>query len=109
MDAFSGFHPHGFARRGEAFSALLEGCMAREQIPHPPLRESRLMVHQVLNPKAEAQDSLARVLRAWKGKASPLPNGQPGNMTQADVQRCIAMKTIEQLEARVRPRGELLY
>lgn len=56
----------------------------------------------LLNPKAEAQDSLARVLRAWKGQASPLPNGNPGNMAQADAQRCIAMKTIEQLEHRIK-------
>ena len=59
------------------------------------------MVHQVLNPKLEAKDSLARVLRAWKGKAGLLPNGNPGNMTQADVQRCVSMQTINQLKERI--------
>lgn len=59
-----------------------------------------LMPHLTLDPRQEAQDSLARVLRAWKGNAGVLPNGNPGNMTQADVKRCLALGTIRQLEKR---------
>lgn len=60
------------------------------------------MVHQVLNPKAEAQDSLARLQRAWKGAAGVLPNGHTANMSQEAVQRCIALDTIGQLQRRIR-------
>lgn len=63
------------------------------------------MPQPTLNPLSEAKDSLARVERAWRGKAGILPNGQPANMTQADVKRCVEMRTMEQLRARIKKAG----
>lgn len=57
------------------------------------------------NPLLEAQDSLQRVERAWRGKAGPLPNGNPGNMGQEAVKRCMDFDTIRQLKERIKRAG----
>lgn len=50
----------------------------------------------------EAQDSLQRLLRAYRGKASILENGHTGNMNAQAIDRCIRLDTIGQLRRRVR-------
>ena len=56
----------------------------------------------IATPYSEAYDSLQRVERAWRGKAGPLPNGNPGNMGQDAVKRCVQMRTLEQLRERIK-------
>lgn len=60
------------------------------------------MAEPMLTPLAEAKDSLARLLRAYRQQAKPLWNGQDGNMDTRAINRCMTLDTIGQLRRRVR-------